>query len=168
CGGFPCQDISTAGKGIGITGPRSGLWFEYARIVRELRPRVVVVENVSALISRGLDRVLGELSSCGYDAVWFPLRAADVGAPHRRERFFIVAYTDGMREQQSTVREWQWWDGSRDCGEAMVYNDRVVSCTTPEERAVERKRSSVASDGDGGVARAYAAEERCASEPGMG
>lgn len=92
CGGFPCQDVSYAGKGAGLAGERSGLWYEFARIVRELRPRIVVVENVAALASRGLDTVLGSLSEAGYDAVWFDVRASDVGAPHRRERLFIVAW----------------------------------------------------------------------------
>lgn len=92
CGGFPCQDVSVAGKGAGLAGARSGLWFEFARIARDLRPRVIVVENVAALLSRGLDVVLGDLSEAGYDALWFDLRASDVGAPHRRERLFIVAW----------------------------------------------------------------------------
>lgn len=92
CGGFPCQDISYAGRGAGLAGERSGLWYEYARIVRELRPRFVVVENVSALLTRGLDAVLGTLASLGYDAEWSCVRASDVGARHRRERVFIVAW----------------------------------------------------------------------------
>ncbi len=92
CGGFPCQDVSCAGKGAGLAGERSGLWFEFARIVRDLRPGIVVVENVAMLASRGLDTVLGDLSEAGYDAVWFDVRASDVGAPHRRERLFIVAW----------------------------------------------------------------------------
>ena len=92
CGGFPCQDVSYAGKGAGLAGERSGLWFEFARLVRDLRPRIVVVENVAALATRGLDAVLGSLSEAGYDALWFDLRAADVGAPHRRERLFIVGW----------------------------------------------------------------------------
>ena len=92
CGGFPCQDISYAGRGAGLAGERSGLWFEYARIVRELRPRFVVVENVSALLARGLDAVLGTLASLGYDAEWSCIRASDVGARHRRERVFVVAW----------------------------------------------------------------------------
>lgn len=100
CGGFPCQDISIAGKGVGLSGARSGLWSEYARLVRELRPRIVVVENVAALVVRGLDRVLCDLAACGYDAIWFPLRASDVGAPHLRERLFIVAYPHRMWELQ--------------------------------------------------------------------
>lgn len=95
CGGFPCQDLSFAGKGAGIgVGTRSGLWHEYARVVRELRPRIVVVENVGALLSRGLGVVLGDLAEAGYDAEWRCVRASDVGAPHQRERLFVVAYRD--------------------------------------------------------------------------
>lgn len=93
CGGFPCQDLSYAGKGAGLAGARSGLWFEYARIARELRPSLVIVENVAALRARGLGVVLGDLAALGYDAIWTSVRAADVGAPHRRERLFIVGYT---------------------------------------------------------------------------
>lgn len=92
CGGFPCQDISYAGKGAGLSGERSGLWYEFARIVREMEPRIVVVENVAALLTRGLDQVLGTLASIGYDAEWDCVSASDVGAPHQRERVFIVAH----------------------------------------------------------------------------
>ena len=92
CGGFPCQDISLAGKGAGLSGDRSGLWFEYARLIDEIRPRYVLIENVSALRSRGLDQVLGSLAALGYDAEWHCLPACAVGAPHRRDRIWIVAY----------------------------------------------------------------------------
>jgi DNA (cytosine-5)-methyltransferase 1 len=95
CGGFPCQDISLAGKGAGLDGARSGLWSEYARIVRELEPRWVVVENVSALLGRGLDRVLRDLAEIGYDAEWDCLPASAFGAPHQRDRLWIVAYPGG-------------------------------------------------------------------------
>ena len=95
CGGFPCQDISNAGKRVGIDGERSGLWSEYARIVRELRPRVVFVENVAPLLVRGIDRVLGDLAALGYDAEWEVFRASDVGAPHLRARVFVLGYADG-------------------------------------------------------------------------
>lgn len=91
-GGFPCQDISVAGKGAGLAGKRSGLWFEYARLIGELRPRYAIMENVGALTFRGLDAVLGSLAEIGYDAEWQDIRASDVGAPHRRERIWIVAY----------------------------------------------------------------------------
>ena len=91
-GGFPCQDISLAGKGAGLAGERSGLWREYHRLIRELRPRYVIVENVSALLGRGLGEVLGDLASIGYDAEWHCIPAAYVGAPHRRDRVWIIAY----------------------------------------------------------------------------
>lgn len=97
CGGFPCQDISTAGRGEGITGERSGLWSEYARVVGLLRPRFVVVENVPALLFRGMDRVTGDLAAIGYDTQWQTVSAAAVGSPQRRERVFILAYRDGER-----------------------------------------------------------------------
>lgn len=92
CGGFPCQDISVAGRGAGITGSRSGLWSEIARLVRELRPRFVIVENSPALLSRGFGKVLGDLAEVGYDAEWECIPAASVGAPHIRDRIWILAY----------------------------------------------------------------------------
>lgn len=93
-GGFPCQDISVAGSGKGVEeGERSGLWREFARIVGEIRPRFVWVENSPALTNRGLNRVLGDLSSMGYDAEWGVVSAADTGAWHKRERIWILAYS---------------------------------------------------------------------------
>lgn len=97
CGGFPCQDISFAGAGAGIRGERSSLWFEFARIVRVVQPRYVLVENVPALLHRGMGDVLGTLAACGYDAEWDCIPAAAVGAPHLRDRIFIVAYPNGQR-----------------------------------------------------------------------
>lgn len=103
-GGFPCQDISSAGKGLGIErGERSGLWREYARIIREVRPRYCFVENSPMLASRGLGIVLGDLAALGYDAAWKVLSAGDCGAPHERARMWIVAKdtnADGAWELQ--------------------------------------------------------------------
>lgn len=103
CGGFPCQDISVAGRGAGIDGARSGLWAEYARLVGELRPAYVIVENVPALLARGLGRVLGDLAACGYDAEWDCLPASAFGAPHRRDRIWIVAYPGGERLREQSA-----------------------------------------------------------------
>jgi DNA (cytosine-5)-methyltransferase 1 len=89
-GGFPCQDISAAGRGEGIDGERSGMWREMARIIHEVRPKFVFVENSPMLTSRGLGRVLGDLASMGFDARWGVLGAADVGANHQRDRIWIV------------------------------------------------------------------------------
>lgn len=90
-GGFPCQDISCAGKGDGLDGERSGLWMEMARIVREVRPRFVFVENSPMLVYRGLDRVLTDLAALGFDAEWGIVGAGDYGAWHQRDRIWIVA-----------------------------------------------------------------------------
>ena len=95
--GFPCQDISTAGRGAGIEGERSGLWSEIARLSGELRPRYIILENVSALLSRGLDKVLGDLAEIGYDAEWHCIPASHLGAPHRRDRWWCVADTNSER-----------------------------------------------------------------------
>lgn len=92
-GGFPCQDISTANpRGEGIEGSRSGLWKEYAKAIGILRPKYALIENVPALVNRGLNVVLADLAEAGYDAEWFDLRASDFGALHRRGRIFIIAH----------------------------------------------------------------------------
>ena len=103
-GGFPCQDISAAGKGAGIDGERSGMWGEMARIIHEVRPRFVFVENSPMLTSRGLGRVLGDLASMGFDARWGVLGAADVGANHQRDRIWIVAHSN--RINKWPVKNW--------------------------------------------------------------
>ena len=90
-GGFPCQDISSAGKGAGIDGERSGLWREMARIIGEVRPRFVFVENSPLLVSRGLAVVISDLAEMGYDAQWCCISASDTGAPHKRDRIWLVA-----------------------------------------------------------------------------
>jgi DNA (cytosine-5)-methyltransferase 1 len=94
-GGFPCQDLSCAGTRAGIFGERSGLWSHFARIIREVRPRFVLIENVPGVLdNEPIRRVLGDLSSVGFDAEWRVLRASDFGAPHERQRVFIVAYAN--------------------------------------------------------------------------
>jgi DNA (cytosine-5)-methyltransferase 1 len=107
CGGFPCQDISVAGKGEGLAGERSGLWQEYRRLVGELRPEYVIVENVAALLGRGLGVVLGDLAALGYDAEWHCIPASAVGAPHRRDRLWVVANARGGRSGRSGEGEVQ-------------------------------------------------------------
>ena len=106
CGGFPCQDISYAGAGAGLAGERSGLFFEAVRVVRELRPRAVVLENVAALLTRGLDRVLGTLAEIGYNAEWHCLPAAAIGAPHIRDRVFVLAYSGCQRPRSPEGMDW--------------------------------------------------------------
>jgi DNA (cytosine-5)-methyltransferase 1 len=96
-GGFPCQDISAAGKGAGIDGERSGMWKHMARVVSEVRPRYVFVENSPMLVTRGLERVIGDLTALGYDTKWTVMGAADVGANHKRDRIWIVAHANNAR-----------------------------------------------------------------------
>ena len=96
CGGFPCQDVSSGGKRAGIKeGTRSGLWYEYSRLIGEIRPRYAIIENVRGLLSCGIEIVMRDLAALGYDAEWEVLPAAALGAPHHRERVFIVAYPHG-------------------------------------------------------------------------
>ena len=125
CGGFPCQDLSHAGKRAGLEGARSGLWSEYARLVGELRPRFVIVENVPGLLSLGMGTVLGDLAALGYDACWDCIPASAVGAPHRRDRVWVVGHSkhDGSfgvcqnagaigSEQQEVLQERQFTGAS--------------------------------------------------------
>jgi len=107
-GGFPCQDISQAGKGAGLDGSRSGLFYELLRVARLVGPRYIVLENVAAITYRGMDDVLGALAEAGYDAEWACIPAAAVGACHQRDRWWCVAYTsgaDGGRRPEGTGRK---------------------------------------------------------------
>lgn len=119
-GGFPCQDISISGKGEGITGERSGLWMEMARIIGEVRPRYAFVENSPVLTSRGLGVVLGDLAAMGFDARWGVLGATDVGAPIERNRMWILARADQINVDKrfrgiglGTAEIWP--ENERDC-----------------------------------------------------
>jgi DNA (cytosine-5)-methyltransferase 1 len=103
CGGFPCQDISSAGAGAGLAGSRSGLWRDYARLIGLIRPRYVIVENVAALLFRGLGDVLGDLAALGYDTEWHCIPAFAVGANHGRDRVWIVAYPNSHSEPSGAV-----------------------------------------------------------------
>jgi len=107
-GGFPCQDVSLAGRGAGLAGARSGLWGEFARLVGELRPQLVGVENVAALLGRGIGRVLGDLAALGYDAEWHCIPASYAGARQLRDRVWIVAYPqcDRIQGRQTVTAAW--------------------------------------------------------------
>ena len=119
CGGFPCQDISVAGLQKGITEEtRSGLFFELMRVIRMVRPQYVVLENVAAIINRGLDIVLRELSEAGYDAEWSVIPASSVGACHKRSRWWLVAYPNSFRcgggsSERRSIRERPFFSGEQ-------------------------------------------------------
>ncbi len=106
CGGFPCQDISVAGTLKGLSGSRSGLWSEYIRIIREVKPKYVVIENSSNLRNMGLHTILEDLWKSGYDAEWYILEAGQFGASHVRERIIIVAYPIGKRRKRLVKDEY--------------------------------------------------------------
>jgi DNA (cytosine-5)-methyltransferase 1 len=135
CGGFPCQDISVAGKGAGLEGERSGLFFEIVRLAEEIKPTFLFLENVPAIRTRGLDRVIEELTEIGYDCRWTMLSAADVGAPHKRERWFLLAHTSSERIGTDPGAV----SGEQDTGDE-VGRDGVVDSGTnrqPEQRTVK-------------------------------
>lgn len=142
CGGFPCQDVSAAGKGAGLKGKRSGLWAHFARLVQECAPDIVVVENVASAKRRWLPAVRRDLHMLGYRSTAYALSAADVGAPHLRRRIFVVAYAERVQ-----LREQPWGGGgSRRQGEAFA--------------GVTREKRRTQSMGDADIAR----RSRCAEE----
>lgn len=135
CGGFPCQDISNAGKLAGIEGERSGLWTEMARVIRTLRPTYVVVENVAALLVRGMGTVLKDLAASGYDAEWDVLSAAAFGAEHLRERCFIVAYPVSSRLPV-------WRKGRAFAEDARIFGAGLGFAVGTEAAGLERRGAS--------------------------
>lgn len=148
-GGFPCQDISAAGKGAGIRdGKRSGLWAEYARIVSEVQPRFVWVENSPMLTLRGLDVVLGDLSALGYDATWGVVSAADAGAPHLRERIWILAYAEQPRLEGYGADAGKPEESELRGGGALADADRGVrDGRTDEQRREQEERAAAGGSG---------------------
>ena len=182
CGGFPCQDISNAGKREGIRGARSGLWAEMCRLVCEVRPRFVLVENVAALLVRGMDVVLGDLAESGYDAEWDCIPAAAVGAPHIRNRVFILAYAQSGGKSEFPASHAR-FEGRRSkeefgcagtgggnsgwraperaeyrCGDSAELAAAMANAN--RERTGRRKQQSQGSEGAGGVA-----DDDCAGQP---
>lgn len=103
-GGFPCQDISVAGNGKGMDGQRSGLFYEIVRLAEEIKPVFIFLENVPAIRTRGLDVVLKELAAIGYDCRWTTISAASVGAPHKRDRWFLLAHSNGKRKRLQQIK----------------------------------------------------------------
>ena len=127
-GGFPCQDISVSGKGTGIDGERSGMWREMARIIGEVRPKYIFVENSPALTTRGLGTVLADMAQMGFNAEWGVLSAADVGANHKRERMWIVAKISNSKRKR-------WTEGN----DAKLETNKTVrsSSTVPPKPSIE-------------------------------
>ena len=158
--GFPCQDISCAGKREGIEGKRSGLWSELARVLGELRPRYAILENVSALLSgdrgRWFGRVLGDLAEIGYDCEWHCIPASYLGAPHRRDRVWIVAYPNGreqgrwfkQKREQNKRNSYPARDGSQE-SVADTPNKRLEGWLGPEVTRQAQRFFASAGEQDG-------------------
>jgi DNA (cytosine-5)-methyltransferase 1 len=173
CGGFPCQDISVAGKGVGLEGERSGLFFEIVRLAKEIKPKFLFLENVAAIRTRGLDRVIQELTEVGYDCRWTMLSAADVGAPHKRERWFLLAHSksnDGRRrlsdifgedaEKQRSQNEYQ--DTTGQLGNSSNHTEILANT---DERGLS---SSGAEQCSAGTSRSGASTEHGTTESRLG
>ena len=179
-GGFPCQDISSAGKGAGITGSRSGLWSEMARIIGEVQPRYAFVENSPMLTSRGLGTVLGDLAALGFDAKWGVVSAADVGAPHLRERIWISAEQRnflprandkglgwGEQRSESTQETHESMaNGNSDSQSISAINaEQVCQSNIPDTDNGRRGRREVSGKGGNGRSEFYGENEQMA-DPG--
>jgi DNA (cytosine-5)-methyltransferase 1 len=154
--GFPCQDISFAGDGAGLAGERSGLYREVIRAIRLVRPDYALLENVAALLSRGLDTVLGDLAEVGYDAEWHCIPASAVGAPHRRDRIWIIAHAggeqhesgrapfsgaiaEGLFEANLAHAEGEWRDGCRSGAEPAGRDQSANGSEDVADTASERR-----------------------------
>ena len=135
-GGFPCQDISIAGKGRGLEGERSGLWKQYLRAISEMRPRYALIENVPMLRHRGLSTILCDLAEIRYNAEWFSLSAKEVGALHKRERMFIIAYPDDNGTLGQEAAEAQW-------GRLQTEFDDLVASDAWGERVERHKQKTL-------------------------
>jgi DNA (cytosine-5)-methyltransferase 1 len=168
-GGFPCQDISAAGKGVGIDGERSGMWGEMARIIYEVRPKFVFVENSPMLTSRGLGRVLGDLASMGFNARWGVLGAADVGAPHQRDRIWIVAKWPGHlpHAQHDRIGRWEQQQESLK-KEARKMAHARMSRLSPCNQPTPRPEQQILEEQSWGSCNEFRANPEWPSEPNVG
>ena len=128
CGGFPCQSISTAGKGEGITKTsKSGMWFELIRTIRMVRPKYFILENVSAILANGLDIVLRDIYEAGYDAEWCCIPSSFVGACHQRDRWWLVAYPNSKQSSRA---------------ESQIQAARIFSSSSTRSEDVTNTKSS--------------------------
>jgi DNA (cytosine-5)-methyltransferase 1 len=179
-GGFPCQDISSAGRGAGIDGERSGMWKHMARIIGEVRPQYVFVENSPMLTTRGLGVVLADLSSMGFDAKWGVVSAADVGANHQRERIWIRAEQqdflshsehngNGWRKQQSSERQkgWVWKSDNAGKGNAQLANSTSIG-QSRQRKSKQPISSKAGSDWQANIIKPIGSSDFWEIEPNVG
>jgi len=172
-GGFPCQDVSSAGKRAGIEGERSGLWSEFARLIGELRPRYAIVENVSDLRARGFGTVLGDLAAIGYDADWECIPAQAVGAPHRRDRLWVIAYPNSWRQQERAQLDRQAQQDSANGDSRRPHTHRLRDALADADSGEQHRRRGTLQVGRRGRAReietdGYARGTQWTVEPDVG
>lgn len=171
CGGFPCQDLSAAGKGAGIHGSRSGLWWDMQRVIAEIQPRWVVVENVPALRTRGSDAVLASLEDAGYSVWPLVVGAWAVSAPHRRDRVWIVGHTETERYATGHAGVKAARVSSSELGNAGLGNtesERGEGWCLPVRQGRSQQTAIDANGTSSGVAVAECSRlERLRSEPGQ-
>lgn len=168
-GGFPCQDLSSAGKKAGIDGEKSGLWAEFARLVCEIRPRAVIVENVPGLLVSGMARVLGDLAELGYDAQWDSISAHSVGAPHIRDRVFIQAYCRDTDKDSRPAYPVHDKNAQRLCTSCAVSDadGGELRQQRQRDRKQQRKPGAVIARGYGNKRRAHTKSNYWEVEPGI-
>lgn len=136
-GGFPCQDISIAGGGQGLRGSRSGLFFELARIISDVRPKLIILENVPAITVRGGIEATATLATLGYDMAWFTYPASVVGSPQHRTRWLLLGYANGIRRQSPPAHE----SGSPPvgaCGASQFAQQRGAVAAARQSRSARR------------------------------
>lgn len=168
-GGFPCQDLSSAGKKAGIDGEKSGLWAEFARLICEIRPRAVIVENVPGLLVSGMARVLGDLAKLGYNAQWDSISAHSVGASHIRDRVFIQAYrrdTDKNSESINAVHDKNTQRLRTSCAVSDANSDELRQ-QRQRDREQQKKPGAVIARGYGNKGRAHTKSNYWEAEPGI-
>ena len=163
CAGFPCQDISYAGAGAGLHGERSGLFFEAIRVVRQLRPRVILLENVAALLTRGLDQVLGTLAEIGFDAEWHCIPAAAVGAPHIRDRIFVLGYANSQSKSTLSINDETSW-----LSKNAAYANSTRLSQWNEQRSNRTSTNAIISRRELERARTTHRRQQWQAEPGVG
>ena len=168
-GGFPCQDLSSAGKKAGIDGEKSGLWAEFARLVCEIRPQAVIVENVPGLFVSGMARVLGDLAELGDDAQWDSISAHSVGAPHIRDRVFIQAYCCDTDKDSESIGAFDGKKTQELCASCAVFDadGGELRQQRQRDRKQQRKPGAVITRGYGSKRRAHTKSNYWEAEPGI-
>ena len=167
-GGFPCQDISVAGRGEGLDGERSGLFFEICRLIKEIQPVFIFLENVPAIRTRGLDVVLKELAALGYDCRWTVISASSVGACHKRDRWFLLAHANSKPLRNTKESKFTSEAITRNNGKKKLMGNAVCIGSQRSRESIESKRSKEISNGEADWTKYASKPDFWATEPDVG